>query len=739
MELFKIFGTIALKGKDQFNQDLDNSSEKASKFAGKLKNGLATAAKIGAKAVAGVSAAVTVLGGYLTKVGGDFDAAMSEVQAISGATGDELNSLREKAKEMGAETKFSATESAEAFKYMAMAGWKTGDMLDGISGIMNLAAASGENLGEVSDIVTDALTAFGLQASESAHFADVLAAASSNSNTNVSMLGASFKYVAPVAGALGYSIEDVAAALGTMANSGIKAEQAGTSMRAILARLAKPTKEVDDAFSALGISATEAMTNADGSVKPLAETLGILREKMSGLSEAEKASAATGIAGQEAMSGLLAIVNASDADFDKLTAAIANSDGTAQKMAETMQDNLPGAITKLKSAVEGFGITFFDTFSGKAQEAVETLTGYVSRLTEAFNSGGLDGLLSEFDVVLTEALEKIIEVLPKIIEVGGEIIVSLANGIVRNLPALADAALEIVFQLSDSIIDGIPNLISTIIEVVEKIVGKLYSVDTLTKINDTGLKLVTALSEGLISAIPELLHQVPILIANYVSALIVQFPKIIATGIEIIFALIDGIIQAIPELNAAIPEVIIGIVNGLINNLDKIILAAIQIIVALIKGIIGAIPELIAIVPRVIMAIVDTIKNYDWAHIGSNIVQGLKDGIANAWESLKNWFKRKWDGLFGGLSANVSVNGSAKGAVAGVNGSHASGLDYVPFDGYIAELHKGEMVVPKREAQTLRNSEETEYLLRQILDCLKSSQTISINSREFGRLVRGVT
>nr|DAH30854.1 MAG TPA: minor tail protein [Caudoviricetes sp.] len=338
----------------------------------------------------------TKMSEFAMDVGTAFDTSMASVAAISGSTGDELEALTEKAKEMGAKTKFSASESADAFTYMAMAGWKTGDMLDGIEGIMNLAAASGENLASVSDIVTDALTAFGLSAKDSGHFADVLAAASNNANTNVSMLGGSFKYVGPVAGALGYSIEDVSVALGLMANSGIKAEQAGTSMRSMLTRLAKPTKDVESAFERLGINAVDAMTNADGTMKPLSETLGILREKMSGLSEAEQANVAAGIAGQEAMSGLLAIVNASDSDYQKLTVAINNADGTAQGMADTMNDNLPGAITILKSALEGLGIAVYENGSGRLKEFVERMTETVSKITEFVGAGGLDGLIEGF-------------------------------------------------------------------------------------------------------------------------------------------------------------------------------------------------------------------------------------------------------------------------------------------------------------------------------------------------------
>lgn len=640
MNLFELFVKI---GADISGaQDgIKKVGDEATSLNSKLANAAKGFGKFAVKAIGWASTAVSAIGGYVTKVGADFESAMSEVSAISGATGAELDALTQKAKEMGASTKFSASESAEAFKYMAMAGWETSDMLDGISGVMNLAAASGEDLAEVSDIVTDAITAFGLQASDSAHFADVLAAASNSANTNVAMLGGSFKYVAPVAGALGYSIEDVSVALGMMANSGIKAEMAGRSLRLMLSRLASPTQEVEEAFEQLGISASEALTNADGSMKPLSETIEILRGSMSGLDEATKASVASGIAGTEAMSGLLAIVNSSDADFEKLTESIANADGTAQRMAETMEDNLEGAITIMKSAVEGFGISLYETFSVKAKDSVKTLTDYISRLQKAFESGGMQGLLTEFDSVMTDAIGVVTEYLPKIISVGGSVVGSLANGIVRNLPALADAALEIVFQFSDSIIDGIPNLISTIVEVVEKITGKLFSVDTLTKISDTGLKFVTALSEGLISAIPELLRLAPILIGNYVSALIVQLPKIIETGIEIIFALVNGILDSIPNLVAAIPTITMAIVNGILTNLDDIILAAIQITLSIAMGMVEAIPNMITQLPRIFMAIVNAFKEFNWKDIGSNLLTGIWNGISDKVE----WLKGKVQGV----------------------------------------------------------------------------------------------
>lgn len=368
-------------------KDLNNNFKKSSSSMKSHNSGLASVGSSLtslAKKAAGVVAAyasiskVISFGKDAINTGMEFEQGMAQVQAISGATGSEFTALRDKAKEMGATTKFTAIESAEAMKYMGMAGWNSAQMIDGIAGIMNLAAASGENLGAVSDIVTDSLTAFGLKASDSAHFADVLAMAATKSNTNVSMLGESFKYVAPVAGAMGYTLHDTTTALGIMANSGIKASEAGTALRSVMTRLAKPTKEVYAAFDALDLH----VTNSDGSMKSLSNLVPELQKKFSGLTAEEKGRYATMLAGQNAMSGLLALVNASTDDWNSLSSSIANADGTAQNMADTMNDTVSGKLTLLQSQFEGVKISIFDSLgSSKFKDAIGIASDLLTDLT----------------------------------------------------------------------------------------------------------------------------------------------------------------------------------------------------------------------------------------------------------------------------------------------------------------------------------------------------------------------
>ena len=367
------------------NNELADDVEKTNSAMEKANEGFTVAKAVLANLVAeGIRMAVQGLKDLATEafnVGASFESAMSKVQAVSGANAEEIQALTDKAKQMGETTIFSATQSAEAFNYMAMAGWKTGDMLNGIEGIMNLAAASGEDLASVSDIVTDALTAFGLEAKDSSHFADVLAAASSNANTNVSMMGETFKYAAPIAGALGYSIEDTAVAIGLMANAGIKSSQAGTALRKILTQLNGDVKVSGKNFGELTIQTS----NADGSMRPLADILKDLRSAFDQMTDSEKAANAETIAGKTAMSGLLAMVNASEKDFNKLTTAIDGSTGAAEKMAKTMTDNVNGQLTLLQSNIEGKMIKVFEQAAPEIKKAI-------NEISTALNNMDWDGI-----------------------------------------------------------------------------------------------------------------------------------------------------------------------------------------------------------------------------------------------------------------------------------------------------------------------------------------------------------
>lgn len=386
-----------------------------------------------------VTGAITGLGAAAVKVASDFDSGMSQVAAVSGAAGDELEALREKALEMGNKTQFSATEAADAMNYMAMAGWDTEQMLGGIEGVMSLAAASGEDLATTSDIVTDALTAFGMSAEDSGHFADILAATASNANTNVSMMGETFKYCAPIAGSFGFSAEDTAEAIGLMGNAGIKASQAGTSLRSIMNAMSGPLEIAGDELG----NVTIATSNADGSMRDLSDILADCRGAFSQLSESERASAAESLVGKNAMSGFLALMNAGEADIEKVSGAIANCDGAAGEMADTMNDNLSAQLGILKGQLETLGISFGEMIVPLLRDLVELIQGVVNKLNGMSET--------QRKVILTvagilAAVGPVLIIVGKVITAVGTIMtiipkISAAIGVVKGAVAAFNAVL----------------------------------------------------------------------------------------------------------------------------------------------------------------------------------------------------------------------------------------------------------------------------------------------------------
>ena len=513
-----------------------------------------TALKATTAIIGGAATAVVGIGTAAIKTGANFESSMSNVAAISGATGDELKSLTDKAKEMGAKTKFSASESADAFSYMAMAGWKTADMLDGIEGIMNLAAASGEDLATTSDIVTDALTAFGLSASDSTHFADVLAKASSNANTNVGMMGETFKYVAPVAGALGFSAEDCATAIGLMANSGIKASQAGTSLRSIFTRMAKPTKEVQGAMDALGIS----LTKSDGSMKSLNEIMVDLRKGFSGLTQDQKAQMAAALGGQEAMSGLLAIVNASDDDFNKLSDSIANCDGAAADMAETMNDNLSGQITILKSGLEGLAISLYEEMQTPLKDIVKEAQTMVQGLQEAFNDGGLDSLVTKAGEVMAQIVTEVAQAAPKLIGTAENLVGSFIQGIVDHKSEFAEAGATLVAELVKAIMNVAGDMWSAGIYLFTEFLQALS--DHSEEIGQSFGEMLGKIGEAVQENTPLIIQAAKDFVAGFCEGLSEEFP-----GVS---SLIEGFLNGFIDSASTIIQGIVDMISGLFSVID---------------------------------------------------------------------------------------------------------------------------------------------------------------------------
>lgn len=700
------------KGFARARADMKTFSDKNATLNDKLAATGSIMKNVGSSLTKWVTVPLVGAGAAAIKTAANFESGMSAVAAISGATGTQLDQLTDKALEMGAKTKFSASEAASAMEYMAMAGWKTEDMLSGIEGIMSLAAASGEDLATTSDIVTDALTAFGLSAQDAGRFSDVLAAASSNANTNVSMLGESFKYVAPVAGSLGYTAEDTAIALSLMANAGIKGSQGGTALRGSLTRLIKPTDDAAAIMDEYGIS----LTNTDGSMKSLGDVMGMLREKLGGLSEAQQAQVAATLFGQESMSGMLAIINSSEADYNKLTDAIYGSEGAATSMAETMQDNLSGQLTILGSTIEGIAISFGNILLPMIKKVVEGLQGFASWIN------GLSDSQKEF---IANALLMAAAIGPVILIIG-----KLVTGFLTLKKYFS--GIMTAFSAGKGIIAALGGSFGPILIIIAAVVAAIIALKAAWDTNFGGIKEKTA----------EIVTSIQAMFDNTISMLqswgnfflglwesnwlgIQSIFTTLWNRVEVLFSLGLDVLNEVFQLFSnlftgnwsGVWENVVNIFTGIVNGITLFFASGLEALVTLLVNIgeglweaatsaFEKIKEAFSAKWEDIKAWFESAKNDPVAAIegiagamystGETVIKSLWDGLKSAWEGVISWAEgiASWLKNILSVTADVTVNTHS----SGTSGHFASGLDYVPRD-MVVKVHEGESIRTKQQTR----------------------------------------
>lgn len=631
-----------------------------------------------------VTGAVTALGTAAVKTAADFDSAMSQVAAVSGATGSDFDKLREKAREMGEKTKFSASEAAEAMNYMAMAGWKTEDMLKGIEGVMNLAAASGEDLATTSDIVTDALTAFGLTAADSGHFADVLAAASSNANTNVSMMGETFKYCAPIAGSLGFSVEDTAEAIGLMANAGIKSTQAGTSLRTIMTNL---SGDVKICGSAIG-EVTIATTNADGSMRGLSDILADCRVAFGGLTESERANAAEALVGKNAMSGFLALMNAGEGDITKLSSAIDNCNGKSREMAGIMQDNLAGQLTILKSQLEELAISFGELL----MPAIRTVVGWIQSFVNWLN--GMDEGSRKVIVtvaLLAAALGPVLIVIGKVISAVGTIMtivpkiaaaikvvtgafgalnaVMLANPI--GLVIAAIVALIAIFVLLWNNCEGFRQFWIDLWKNIKEAVVVAWN--AITEFLKSAWETISSAAQNIWNGIRDFFSNLWDGIKNIFTVTVNAISGFLTTAWNTIKTTIVTVFQAIQTFFTMVWNAIQSVITTVVTAIQNFLTTAWNSIKTVITTVLNAIKSVVTTVWNAIKSVISSVMN------------GIKGTVTSVWNSIKSMVTSLVNAIKSAVSGafNAMWNG-IKSTVSGIYNTIKGGFDQAV--GYVKGL-----------------------------------------------------
>lgn len=635
-----------------------------------------SALKGAATAVAAATTAVGGLAAASVKVGSNFESSMSQVAATMGLTtadiangSEEFEILAQAAKDAGATTAFSASQASEALNYLALAGYDAQTAADALPAVLNLAAAGSMDLAYASDLATDAMAALGIEASNEnlTRFGDEMAKTASKANTSVAQLGEAILTVGGTAKSLAGGTTELNAALGVLANRGIKGSEGGTALRNVILSLSAPTDKAADAMKSLGLE----VYDASGNMRPLNEVFKDLNASMENMSEGEKTQVLNEIFNKVDLKSAQALLAGCGDEFDNLADAIANSGGAMQDMADTQLDNLKGDLTILQSGLEGLGIAAYEGMQGPLREAVQLATSMVGDISAAFNEGGLTAAVGAVGGALADMVTYVAGLAPQMINAGVGLLTSLISGIQQNLPALASGAVEIVTSLVNGIATMLPQLATTAVQLVTALANGIAAalpdliptavqavvtlvqglIENIPALIEAAAALIQGLTDGVIAAIPILVAAIPTIITSLVTVLLENIPVIIQAGIDLLTALVGALPEIIAAIVAVLPQIIDGITTALLNNIPLLIEAGIQLLTALITNLPQIIATIVTAVPEIVSAIVSAFAGLAGSivDIGANIVSGIWDGIC----SMATWIKDKVTGFFSGIVDGV--------------------------------------------------------------------------------------
>lgn len=654
---------------DDLADNVDNAGKAADEASGGVS---AFTVALGNLIAQGISKAVSALKDFasgVVEVGMAFDSSMSNVAALSGATGEELDMLRETAKKYGEQTKYSASEAADALGYMALAGWDAEQSAASLGGVLNLAAASNMDLAEASDMVTDYLSAFGLEAKDSAYFADLLAYAQANANTTTAGLGEAFKNSAANMNAAGQDIETTVSLLSMMANQGLKGSEAGTALTAVMRDMTHKMSEVKDAaelaqYAQDGFASSTGdlndvlgrnviaigktlipVSDAQGNYRDLTDILKEVESATSSMGDAERAAALSSTFTADSIKGLNLMLNAGIDNAADFEAELRKSGGAAQEMADIMQDNLQGDLSKLNSAFEGLQLTIFETSNGAMRGLVQSVTNELLPAISDFVKGveGSGARVGEaIGNIVNNVLTTLVQAAPQIVQMGFTLILSLTQGILSALPDIVRAGAEIIVSLITGLGEAIPQLIQQIIEIVPLIIQALA--EAIPQLISGAFQFFMAIVDAIPQIIPLLIEALPQIYETVYAALFDAIPQIFDGAIQLLTAIVDAIPAFIPLLTEALPEIITTIIQSFIDNFPIILNGAIDLFMALVEAIPTVTLELLKALPQVVTAVLNALIqpiNNLFVSLWNGISTGasaLWNGIKNVFSSVANWF-----------------------------------------------------------------------------------------------------
>lgn len=680
-------------------------TQEAGKAAGALgKGALKNAGKLVAGVTAGVAVAgtaVTGLGGAAVSVGSGFEASMSQVAATMGMTADEANYsnaeytlLAKTAKEMGAATKFSAAESAEALNYMALAGYDAQKACGALPTVLNLASAGGMELAAASDMITDSMSALGIEATqeELTRFGDQLAKTAQKSNTSVAQLGEAVLTVGGTAKTLAGGTTELNTLLGIIADNGVKGAEGGTALRNIMLSLQAPTDTAAKKMKSLGLR----VYDAEGKMRPMNDILNDLNHSMDGMTDQKKQDIISTIFNKNDLKSVNALLDNSGSRFDELSGFVLDSENAMADMADTMNDNLTGRITEFKSAAEGTGIAIYEALgSGNLKGLVQEASGWITELTRATEKGGISGLAKAAGGVLSKVLVTVTGFLPDIVDMGAGIIESLLDGLVENedqitasvidtvmslgkgilrvTPKLLTAGIEIVSTLAEGLVTELPALLPVAADGIDKIgqglkenaprlMGAAVTVvngllnhltQAAPQLIPAGVEMIGKVADGLLSNITPLLSGAVTLVFALGQGLINSIPVLIPAAVNLVHGLVQGLVSHVDMIVDGSISLVEGLLTGLIENAPAIIEGGVQIVVSLVGGLMKGIPALISAGPKLTHALIEKIKETDWLQLGIDIAKGVGKGVVNGIKGLFGKNKDSGKETMESLSAGI--------------------------------------------------------------------------------------